>query len=52
MSRFAKIIGYAFRQWPLLLVILGAIGLGVYAGTLKPPHQSYTVVIPNSRFPT
>jgi hypothetical protein len=36
----------------LVLLILGAIGLGVYAGTLKPPHQSYSIVIPNSRFPT
>jgi hypothetical protein len=36
----------------LVLVILGAIGLGVYAGTLKPPHQSYSIVIPTSRFPS
>jgi hypothetical protein len=35
----------------LALLILGGIGLGVYAGTIKPPHQAYTVVIPNSRFP-
>lgn len=31
----------------LLLLILGAVGLGIYAGTLKPPHQTYHVVIPN-----
>ena len=36
----------------LVLVILGAVGLGIYAGTLKPPKQTYTVVIPNSRFPS
>jgi hypothetical protein len=35
----------------LVLVILGGLALGIYAGTLKPPHQTYTVVIPNSRFP-
>ena len=34
------------------LVILGGLALGIYAGTLKPPHHSYTVVIPNSRFPS
>ncbi|HEY4115104.1 MAG TPA: hypothetical protein VGM17_13705 [Rhizomicrobium sp.] len=36
----------------LILVILGAVALGIYAGTLKPPHQTYHVVIPNSRFPS
>jgi hypothetical protein len=36
----------------IVLVILGAVGLGIYAGTLKPPHQTYTVVIPNARFPS
>jgi hypothetical protein len=36
----------------LALVILGAIALGIYGSTIKPPHQTYTVVIPNSRFPT
>jgi hypothetical protein len=36
----------------LVLVILGGLALGIYAGTLKPPHQTYTVVIPNSRFPS
>lgn len=36
----------------VVLVILGAVGLGIYAGTLKPPKQTYTVVIPNSRFPS
>ncbi|MBV9571118.1 MAG: hypothetical protein JO056_07750 [Alphaproteobacteria bacterium] len=33
------------------LVILGALGAGIYGSTLKPPHHTYTVVIPNSRFP-
>jgi hypothetical protein len=36
----------------LVLVILGGIALGIYAGTLKPPHRSYTVEIPSSRFPS
>lgn len=35
----------------LALVILGAVGAGIYGSTLKPPHHTYTVVIPNSRFP-
>jgi hypothetical protein len=34
----------------LALVILGAIALGIYAGTLRPPHQIYHVVIPSARF--
>ncbi|HSC17424.1 MAG TPA: hypothetical protein VLC74_00775 [Rhizomicrobium sp.] len=36
----------------LALVILGAIGLGIYGSSLKPPRHSYTLVIPNSRFPS
>ena len=36
----------------LALAILGAIGLGIYGSTLKPPHRGYTIVIPNSRFPS
>jgi hypothetical protein len=36
----------------LALVILGAIGLGIYGSTLKPPLQTYTVVIPSTRFPS
>ena len=36
----------------LALVILGAIGLGIYGSTLKPPHHTYTVDIPSSRFPS
>jgi hypothetical protein len=35
----------------LVLVILGGLALGIYAGTLKPPYQAYTVVIPNARVP-
>ena len=35
----------------LALVILGAIGLAIYGGTLKAPHHTYTIQIPNSRFP-
>jgi hypothetical protein len=59
-SGMARSIGYESGMgWTariliaiLVLVILGAIGLGVYAGTLKPPHHSYTIEIPNSRFPS
>ena len=36
----------------LALLIFAGISLGIYAGTLKPPHQTYKVVIPNSRFPS
>ena len=36
----------------LVLVILGAVGLAIYGGTLKPPHHTYTIEIPSSRFPT
>ncbi len=35
----------------LALLIFGAVSLGIYAGTLKPPHRTYTIEIPNSRFP-
>ncbi|HTK79573.1 MAG TPA: hypothetical protein VL286_03955 [Rhizomicrobium sp.] len=36
----------------LALLIFGAVSVGIYAGTLKPPHQTYKVIIPNSRFPS
>ena len=32
------------------LVILGAVGLAIYASTLKPPHHTYEQVIPSDRF--
>ena len=35
----------------LVLVILGVAGLAIYAGTLKPPHQSYEQVIPDDQLP-
>ncbi|HET7334280.1 MAG TPA: hypothetical protein VFI93_04115 [Rhizomicrobium sp.] len=35
----------------LVLVILGAGALAFYAGTLKPPHQTYEQVVPNDRLP-
>jgi hypothetical protein len=35
----------------LAILILGAIGLGYYASTLKPPHVTYRQEIPSSRFP-
>jgi hypothetical protein len=34
----------------LVLVIVGAAALAIYAGTLKPPHHSYEQVISNDRF--
>lgn len=34
----------------LVLLIFAAVALGIYAGTLKPPHHTYTFVVPNSRF--
>lgn len=35
----------------LAILILGAIGVGYYASTLKPPHVTYRQAIPSSRFP-
>jgi hypothetical protein len=35
----------------LVLLILGAVGLAVYAGSLKPPHRTYEQVLSNDRFP-
>jgi hypothetical protein len=39
-------IGLAF----IVLLILGAAGLAIYASLLTPPHQTYEQVIPNDRF--
>lgn len=39
-------IGLAF----VVLLILGAVGLAIYASRLVPPHQTYQQVIPNDRF--
>ena len=36
----------------LVLVILGAVGVGIYGSTLEPLHRTYTVDIPSSRFPS
>ncbi|HEV2561159.1 MAG TPA: hypothetical protein VGT78_03370 [Rhizomicrobium sp.] len=36
----------------LVLLLLGAVGLAIYAGTLKAPHHSYEQVVPNDRFPS
>ncbi len=33
----------------LVLLILGAAGLAIYASRLAPPHQTYEQVIPNDR---
>jgi len=41
-------IGLAF----LLLLVLGAGALSIYAGMLKPPHRTYEQVLSNDRFPT
>jgi hypothetical protein len=34
----------------VLLLILGAGALAIYAGTISPPHRTYEQVIPNDRF--
>jgi len=36
----------------VVLLILGAAALAIYAGTISPPHHTYEQVIPNDRFPT
>jgi hypothetical protein len=36
----------------LVLLILGAAGLAIYASTLKPPHRTYEQVLANDRFPS
>jgi len=33
------------------ILVLGAVGLAIYAGTLKPPHRTYEQVLSNDRFP-
>ena len=44
-------------SWPariaiaiLVLLVLGAVALAIYAGTIAPPHHHYEETIPNSRF--
>ena len=34
----------------LVLLLLGAIALAIYAGTIPPPRHHYEEAIPNSRF--
>ncbi|HEX3431960.1 MAG TPA: hypothetical protein VHT03_13850 [Rhizomicrobium sp.] len=34
----------------LVLLILGAVALAIYAGTIPPPHQHYEETIANTRF--
>jgi hypothetical protein len=41
-----------FLLFFVCLVIFGAIGLGIYASTLSPPHQTYRQVLSNDRFPS
>jgi hypothetical protein len=36
----------------LVLVVLGAGALAIYAGTLSPPHRTYQQVLSNDRFPS
>ena len=36
----------------LVLLVLGAGALAIYAGTLKPPHRTYEQVLSNDRFPS
>jgi hypothetical protein len=35
----------------VVLFVLSAAALAIYAGTLKPPHQTFQQVLPNDRFP-
>ena len=34
----------------IVILILAAAGLAIYASHLSPPHQTYQQVIPNDRF--
>jgi hypothetical protein len=34
----------------LAIFLMGAVGLAIYAGTLKPPHRTYEQVLSNDRF--
>ena len=34
----------------LVILIVAAAGLAIYASRLVPPHQTYEQVIPNDRF--
>ncbi|HEX4077357.1 MAG TPA: hypothetical protein VHX61_00575 [Rhizomicrobium sp.] len=34
----------------LVLLVLGAAALAIYAGTIAPPHRTYQQAVPNSRF--
>jgi hypothetical protein len=34
-----------------VLFVLGVVGLALYGGSLKPPHQTYEQVLPDDRFP-
>jgi hypothetical protein len=36
----------------VVLLILGASALAIYAGTIAPPHRIYEQAIPNDRFPS
>jgi hypothetical protein len=36
----------------VVLLILGAAALAIYAGTISPPHHTYEQVISNDRFPS
>ncbi len=35
----------------VVVLIVAAAGLAIYASRLVPPHQTYQQVIPNDRFP-
>jgi len=34
----------------LVLLILGAVALAIYSGTVPPPHHHYEETIPSNRF--
>jgi hypothetical protein len=36
----------------VVLLVLGAGALAIYAGTISPPHRTYEQVLSNDRFPS
>jgi len=52
LSRQSEGMGWGARLGIgiVVLLIAGAVGLAIYAGTVKPPHHSFEQVLPNDRF--
>jgi hypothetical protein len=44
--------GARFGIGIVVLVIVGAVGLAIYAGKVRPPQHSFEQVLPNDRFPS